>query len=198
MVKYIVLIGAAIQLSGIFFYIKDMFSGRAKPNRITWLLWSVAPLVAAFAAFSEGVRWAALPVFMSGFGPLLVFIASFFISKSYWELGVFDYFCGACSAVALVLWYLTKEPNVAIILAIAGDACAAAPTLVKSWRRPETESPLAYITGLVGVSTAFFAVETFDFPELAFPVYLIILNCLIIFFIYRRKFSVSRAANQNG
>ena len=188
MIQYIVIIGAAAQLAGTFFYIKEMFAGRAKPNRITWFLWSVAPLIASAAAFSEGVRWAVLPVLMSGFGPLLILIASFFGKKSYWRLEPFDYFCGGCSILAIFLWRITGEPNLAIGLAIVGDAFAAAPTIIKSWRQPETESSIAYLTGLISAFSSFFAVTAINFSELAFPIYLIALDGLIIFSLYRQKF----------
>jgi len=114
MLQYIVLLGAVANLAGGFVYIKATLRGETKPNRVTWLIWSVAPLIATVAGLSDGVRWAVLPVFMSGFVPLLVFIVSFVNPKSYWKLEKFDYICGACSILALVLWGITKEPLVAI------------------------------------------------------------------------------------
>lgn len=71
MFQYIVLIGAVMQLVGIFVYIRATVRGETKPNRVTWLMWFVVPLIGSVAAFSDGVRWAVLPVFMSGFAPLL-------------------------------------------------------------------------------------------------------------------------------
>jgi hypothetical protein len=68
---YLVFLGAAVQLVGIWSYIKDTVKGDAKPNRVSWLLWSIAPLIGTAAAISDGVTWEVLPVFMSGFGPLL-------------------------------------------------------------------------------------------------------------------------------
>ncbi len=82
MLQYVVLIGAGVGFVGTYAYIRETIRGRTKPNKITWLMWSVAPLIGTAAALSDGVRWAVLPVFMSGFGPLLIFIASFVNSKS--------------------------------------------------------------------------------------------------------------------
>jgi len=79
---------------------------------------AISPLIATVAALSDGVHWAVLPVFMSGFGTLLVFIASFVNRKAYWKLEKFDYICGACSVLALVLRWITKEPTIAIIFSI--------------------------------------------------------------------------------
>jgi hypothetical protein len=47
--------------------------------------------------------------------------------------------------LALILWWITKEPNIAIMLAILSDILAAIPTLVKTWKFPETESGVLFV-----------------------------------------------------
>jgi hypothetical protein len=185
--QYLVFVGAAAQLVGIFSYIKATLRGQTKPNKVTWLMWSIAPIIAVSAAFSDGVRWAVLPTFMAGFGPLLVFITSFINKNSYWKLERFDYLCGFFSALALILWAITKEANVAIVFAILSDGSAAIPTLIKSWRHPETESVGPYIAGLFSALTSFTAIKTWNFASLAFPTYLVLVCILLSSFVYRRK-----------
>lgn len=187
MFQYAVLIGALVQLVGIYSYIKETLRGNTKPNRVTWLMWSIAPLIGTAAALSKGVRWAVLPVFMSGFAPLLVFIASFINKKSYWRLEPFDYACGLCSFLALALWGITREPLIAIIFAIASDGFAAIPTIIKSWKHPETETVAAYTTGAFNALTSFFAIKIWAIAEFAFPIYLIFINSALIFAVYRNK-----------
>ena len=187
MLQYIVILGAAAQLFGIFFYVKATLKWDTKPNKVTWLMWSIAPLIATGAALSDGVRRAVLPVFMSWFGPLLVFIASFVNRKAYWKLEKFDYICGACSVLALALWGITKQPMVAIIFAIASDWFAAVPTIIKWWRHPQTESAAPYAGWLFSSMTSFLAMKTFGLSEIAFPIYLITVNSILIFSITRGK-----------
>ncbi len=184
---YLVFLGATAQLVGTYFYIKDMARGDVKPNRVTWLLWFVAPLIGTVAALTKGVGLAVLPVFMSGFGPLLVFIASFTNKNSYWKLERFDYWCGLFSLLALILWGITKMPEVAIAFAIASDLLAALPTLLKSWRHPETENAGPFASGLFSSLTSFVAIKMWNFSALAFPIYLVAVNTSILLAIYRRK-----------
>jgi hypothetical protein len=186
---YLVFLGAAVQLVGIYSYIKDVVRGDTKPNRVTWLLWSIAPLIGTAAAITNDVECAVLPVFMSGFGPLLVFIASFVNKKSYWKLEKFDYGCGFLSLLALILWWITKIPEVAIIFAIASDGLAAVPTLVKSWKYPETENAGPFTAGIFSSLTSFAAIKIWNFSALAFPIYLVIVNISITLAIYRQKLS---------
>jgi len=187
MLEYLVFLAAFAALLAAFAYIRSMFRSATNPNRMTWLMWAVAPFTATAAAVSKGVGWAVLPVFMSGFSPFLIFTASFFTKKAYWKLSSFDYLCGALSVSALVFWYLTDEPNVAIVFAMVSDAFAAVPTLRKAWNHPETESVWPFVVGVFSASTSFAAAVAWTFSELAFPVYLIVTNILLVISIYNRK-----------
>jgi hypothetical protein len=187
MLEYLVVVAAVASLLAAIVYIRSMFTSNTIPNRVTWVMWSIAPLIASAAAISNGVDWAVLPVFMSGFCPLLIFIASFFTKKAYWKLSKLDYFCGALSGLALVIWYFTRDPNLAITLAIASDAFAALPTLKKAWSNPETESIWPYLTGIFSPMTSFAAAAVWSFTEIAFPTYLIFTNLLLVITVYNKK-----------
>lgn len=184
MLHYLVLLGALAILAGCLSYAYETIKGRTKPNRITWILWSIAPLIATAAGMKNGVTWAVTPVFMSGFGPLLILCSTFFNKNAYWKLERFDYLCGFFSFLALILWAITKNATTAISFAILSDAAAAIPTLKKSWQNPGTETYAPYLGGLFSASTAFFAIVIWNFSSLAFPIYLIALNITLIGAIY--------------
>ncbi len=186
MFEYLVIIAAVASLLAAFVYIRSMFVGGTKPNRVSWLMWAIAPLIATAAALSNGVGWAVLPVFMAGFSPFLIFTASFFAKKAYWRLSSFDYVCGALSAIALIMWWLTKDPNVAIILAISSDALASIPTLTKSWTNPETESVWPFIIGVFAAASSLAVATLWTFSEYAFPAYLIIINIMVLLAFYNK------------
>jgi hypothetical protein len=187
MLEFLVIVAAALSILAASVYIRSMFTGRTKPNRVTWLMWAIAPLIAAAASLSSGVGWAVLPVFMACFSPLMIFTASFFAKKAYWKLSTFDYFCGVLSGLALVMWWLTKNPNVAIVFAISSDALAAVPTIMKSWMNPETESIWPYAVGVFGAASSLVVAAVLTFSAYAFPSYLIVTNLLVLLAIYRRQ-----------
>src|SRR3989344_8750184 len=88
---WLVVLSAAISVAGSSVYIRDTLRGTTKPNRVSFFLWSLAPLIgtgAALSAHADG--WATVRIFMSGFMPLLIFGASFINPKSYWRLTTFD------------------------------------------------------------------------------------------------------------
>ena len=187
MFQYLVFLGAFVQLLGGAVYIKNTIWGETKPNRVTWFLWMLAPYIGTAAAIADGVSWAVLPVFMTGFVPMLILLASFVNKKAYWKLGTFDYVCGASAVLALVLWFITAQPVVGVIFAIIADGMAALPTIVKAWGHPETETGAAYATALFGAATTFFAVQTWAFSEYAFSLYLVFITSVILFVMYRKR-----------
>lgn len=187
MLEYLVFVAALATLLATFDYVRSMFRGGAKPNRISWLMWSIAPFIAAAAELSNGVGWSALPVFMSGLSPFLIFSASLVLKNAHWRLASFDYLCGVLSALALVLWFVTKDPNVAIIFAIASDALASIPTLNKAWNHPETEIAWPFLVGVFNAATSFSAIIIWTFSAYAFPAYLIVINFLLFISLYGKK-----------
>jgi hypothetical protein len=188
MLEFLVVVAAVASILAASVYIRSMFTGNTKPNRVTWLMWAIAPLIAAAAEISNGVGWAVLPVFMAGFSPLMIFTASFFAKKAYWKPSTFDYFCGVLSGLALLMWWLTKDASVAIVFAIASDALASVPTIRKSWSNPETESIWPFVVGTLAAASSLVVAATWTFSSISFPVYLIITNLLVLVAIYRQKF----------
>jgi len=187
MFQYLVLVGGAINAVGALSYIRHTLRGRTQPNRVTYFMWAIAPFIATAAAVSKGVTWAVVPVFMSGFCPLMIFVSSFFNRRAYWKLGTLDYVCGAFSVLALILWAITSRPMIAILLAIASDGLAAIPTLVKAWTYPETETGISYVLAFFSAATSFAAVRNWVFVECGFAVYLVVLSVALSFSVYRRK-----------
>lgn len=186
-VALIAVIGALINVAGSAVYIADTLRGRNKPNRMTFLMWSIAPIIGAAASFAQGVTWAVVPVLMAGLCPFAVFLASFVNHHAYWKLERFDYACGAFSALALILWWLTSEPMIALVFAILADAVAGYPTLIKAWKFPETETAIGYAAATLSAATGFLVVGDMNFESVAFPTYLVVINILLVIGIWRGK-----------
>ena len=101
-----VILGAIIAFLGGLSYLVDTLKGKAKPNRVTWLLWSVVPFIAFSAEINKGVGIQSLMTFMVGFNPLLIFLSSFINKKSAWNLGKIDYIMGGLSITGIICYFL--------------------------------------------------------------------------------------------
>lgn len=188
-IHWLVILSVAISLSGAVAYIRDMFKGKSKPNLVTWGLWAFAPLIATGAALSANADgWSTVRIFMSGFGPLLIFIAAFLTAQSYWKLTTFDYLCGLFSLVALGAWLIADSPIAAILFAAIADLLATVPTVVKAWKFPETETLYTYFVGIFTASIVIPAIPIWNIENAAFQVYLLIANVTLFFVVLRGYF----------
>jgi len=77
-----IIVGALIGAAGSAAYLIDTVKGKAKPNRVSFLMLSIAPLIAFFAQINQGVGLEALMTFSTGFLPFTVFITSFINKQS--------------------------------------------------------------------------------------------------------------------
>lgn len=180
-----VILGALLSLIGSLNYVINTIKGNTKPNRATWFLWALAPLIATGAMLSEGVTWqGTLMTFMVGFGPLLVFISSFVNKKSIWKLKPFDYICGSLSVVGTIFWFVTRTGEVAIFFSIIADTLALLPTLVKAWRHPETESWLVFLFASINSLITLLTIKNWDLTHAGFPIYIFI-SCTVLFIVIR-------------
>ena len=169
-------VGAVIGSLGGLYYLHETVVGRAQPNRVTYLLWGIFPLVIFVAQRAQGVDSLSWTSFVAGFMPLLVVAASFFNRKAYWRTARRDYYLMAAAIVGIVLWAVTDEPNLAILFSLLADLLAGLPTLIKSYRHPRSESWLAYAISAVGFGISLLSVPTYDFQNTAFVASVFLMN----------------------
>ncbi len=170
------IIGAIIGSVGGLYYLYDTIVGKAQPNRITWLLWGVFPMVVFVAQRAQGVAGISWISFVSGFLPLLIFAASYLNKKAYWKSNPRDYYLMAAAIIGIILWAITDNPNLALLLALLADILAAIPTLIKSCTHPQSESWIGYAISAVGFGIGLLSVQTYNFESTTFVAYVFILN----------------------
>jgi len=178
-------------------YVRAVLKAEATPNRVTWFLWAVVPLIAGAAQLRSGVGLSTLVIVLVGAGPACVLLASFVRGVGWWRLGPFDYVCGACSLAALALWAVTGDPVTAIVLSILADTAAALPTLRKAWLEPATENRSAYLISFIGMVLGILSVREATFAAYAFNAYLVAASGTFVLILYlprRRALSATPAS----
>ncbi|MGC4961324.1 hypothetical protein [Gordonia sp. DT101] len=171
-----VLLGAAFSMVGSISYAILTVRGRVRPNRVSWFLWGAAPMIAFFAQLHDGVGLPAISTLAIGLGPFVILAASFVNRSSYWQITAFDLSCGAVSVLALVLWLTFDNPLLAVLAALAADAIGGIPTIVKAWRRPDTERSTVYVGTALNGTITLLSLQTWTLAEAAFPLYLVLLG----------------------
>jgi len=168
--------GVAILISFIP-YILDIFYKKTKPERMSWLIWAMLGTIAFFSQASKGASYSLIFTGVQAIGDLLIFLLA--IKYGLGGLLKRDIIGLFGVLLSLVFWYITKEPAIALFLIIFIDAISAFLTIIKSYKKPETETISLWIFTFIGSVLACLAVGNFNFILLAFPFYNSI-ACLVI------------------
>jgi hypothetical protein len=180
---HFVYLGAAIGAIGSLVYVRDTLRGTTQPNRVTWLLWAFAPLLASAVEFHSGVGLRTLTTFMIGFMPLLVFVASFHNPGAVWKIRRLDYVCGALSLAGTAAWLVTQSGVVGIIAAIAADFLAGIPTMMKSWSHPESETITSYIGAVINSGILLLTIDHWTTAVAAFPLFILCIATVQVYLV---------------
>ena len=170
------IVGAVIGSLGGFYYLYETITGRAQPNRVTWLLWGIFPMIIFAAQRVQGVEGLSWTSFAAGFTPLLIVAASFVNKQAYWKTERRDYYLMAAALLGIGLWAITDNPNLALVLALVADALAAIPTVIKAYRHPESESWIAYAISTLGFGIGVLAIQTYNLENVAFVAWIFFMN----------------------
>lgn len=186
--QFLTTLSFLLNFLGGYAYLRDTLAGKTQPNRITWLLWALVPLVAAIAASGScDDMWAVSRIVMASMVPSLVFLASFKNKGSVWRLGVFDVSCAGLSVFAMLVWWLSDEPLISLFLACLADGFAALPTIRKAWQYPETETFSAYLAGFVSIGLLVAAEDHWKMETTSFLLFLLLINSLLLSGVFRGK-----------
>jgi hypothetical protein len=88
------------------------------------------------------------------------------------------------SLVGLIIWQIVQIGNIAIIFSIMADGLAAIPTVIKSYKDPDSENWLVYLMSAISAGLTLLTIKIWNFQHFAFPIY-ILLICALIFILVK-------------
>jgi len=186
--EYFIYIAASIRILAGLLYIKSILKGKTRPSAVSWLIWSVSPFIAFFAAtFSEGFKLASLVTLALGISPLLVFITASVTKNHLFKLTLPDLICGILAIISLICWLITKNPILTISFAILADFISTIPTLKKSYYYPDTEYAPTYLLAILAMSITLLANKETTSYSLIYPTYILLMNLLVASIITRKN-----------
>jgi YVTN family beta-propeller protein len=161
--------------------------GQQRPSRVSFFMWTTQACIAFTASAAAGADIGALLVTGAAAAVLAaVFIATFVPQLQgrrlaadpapRWQAGV-DRLCLAVCVAALIGWWLTANPLVALLLAILTDAVAAVPTFVRGWRGEEDWLPYAGFA--INAACSFVVITDWAVTQWAFIYYQLVVSTLL-------------------
>ncbi len=150
-------------------YVIQMIRGRNRPNRATWIIWTIVGfnfLVSYHDLGATDTLWVSVGNFCAFF---FVMVLSFRYGEGGWSL--FDKGCLLGAGVGMGIWYFMHSPLLALWVSIIVDLLGAFPTLRKSYHDPMSEDFLSWILFLVANTLNLFAITTWNLAQAPYPIY---------------------------
>ena len=168
------LLAMTCSLSAGVVYIVSIFKGPTRPQRITWLLWSILGVVYLLSAIrSQGnVIYSTAALFQ----PFIIFLLAL-------KFGVggrsrLDLISLAIAFFALILLGFTKSPVTSILLCLFVDAIGAALTIRKIILDPGSEPRVMWLISACGGAFALLGLHSYGLANVLFPGYIAILGVI--------------------
>lgn len=178
------IIAGVIAIGGYIPYIYSILKGQTRPNRATWFIWTIVGGLLAFSYIAEGDQhsiWLPLGYF---FGPFITAILS--LRYGYAEWTKLDTICLVAAGISIIPWVLSDNATATLLINLLIDSIGSIPTLVKTYKEPETEDFIAWVIFFAANTLQLFAIEMWNLASL-YPVYLFFLAGAMVAFILRGK-----------
>lgn len=156
-------------------YIIDTVAKRTRPQRASWLIWSVLGSIAFCSQVYEGATDSLWFAGVQVSGTIIVFSLSVFLGAGGF-LSRSDLIVLLAATVGLVLWYFTETSVYALAITISISLLGGAVTIVKAFRDPGSETMSTWFLSMLASVCAVLAVGRIDWVILAYPLYLFTLN----------------------
>ena len=172
------IVAAVIALFAYIPYVQGTLSGKTKPNRASWIIWSIVGIIIAASYISAGATSTIWIPLINAFCLTFVALLSFRYGEGGWT--ALDKICLATSGISLVFWFLSGSPLIALGINIFIDAIGALPTIKKTYYRPEEENKAAWAIFFVAYTVNLLAIEEWNFEIAGYPIYLFILVAIVM------------------
>lgn len=156
-------------------YINDTIKGRVKPERISWLLWTLLGVTYYFSSvFSDGAKWF---TFGELVGPVLILILS--IKFGVGGKSRFDKYSLGVAFAAFCLLFVLEGVLISLLLALLIDAIGAALTIRKLLLDPASESRGFWVLAALAAFMALLSLRIYNLETILFPAYVLVLSIFI-------------------
>lgn len=179
------ILSSAFVLIGAFPYLKDIHQKKAHPHILSWLGWSFITALGAFAMLADGSTWAVAILFANTALCIMVVMYSIIRKVGVWATSRMDMVFFGLGIVGLILWKTLDLPVLALICAIIADFAFGLPTIIKTYKDPASETSFVWITVTISGLLSLFAIQSFAFHEIAYPLYLFIFDTTVLLLVLK-------------
>jgi len=183
------IVAGILAIGGYVPYIISILRGKTRPERATWLIWTIVGGLLAFSFLASGDKnaiWVPMGYFL---GPFITALLSIRYGYTVWSK--LDTFCVIAALLSILPWVFSKDATLTLLINVFIDSTGALPTVIKTYREPETEDLTAWIVFFIANTLELFAIQQWNIASV-YPVYLFVLAGTIVFCILLDKIKKSK------
>jgi hypothetical protein len=181
------ILALVLNLIGYALYIRDILHGAARPQRIGWFIWAILNIIGAVNQVLNKGGYSSLFFVSLAFMVVIIFL----LSLKYGQGGAsrVDFISLALALGLLAYWVTVRDTRLSTLLAVFIDSIGLGLTLLKTYRKPESETYAMWILiGIAGI-LSLFSLPRIDWVIIIYPAYIAAGNSAVI---------LTKFARQNG
>jgi hypothetical protein len=172
-------------------YVRDVIARSTRPQRGTWLIWSLLAIVVGLSQRADGATWSVLMAGAHAAGNGLVLALA--VRYGTGGLSRQELALVAVAGAGVTGWVLADDPLVATVCVVAADLVALAMMVPKTWRDPGSETLSTFALASVGGALAMASVGALEPSLLLYPAYYCLANGALALLIVGRRAAYSVA-----
>ncbi len=172
------------------FYVKSVLGSSSRPTLSSWISWGLmdAAILGGMVAAGE-MAWQ-LVAYVAGVGCV---IGASIYKKATVDWKRLDSYCLVIVICAIVLWTISGNPNVAIVLSLVAITIGSIPLTVNLWRDPSREPRLPWLLILAGGVFGVLAIREWNIAAALTPVWFLLIMVFFVFLMFRTPHSCKAA-----
>lgn len=179
------LISGAMALLAYWIYLKDVFANKTIPHTFSWLIWGLLATTAYFGQVTGKAGAGGWVTGLTALGCLLIFVVAIFKGKK--EIRTIDKILLAIASLSIVLLVAVKDARISTTLAILALVIGSFLTMKKAYYKPSQETAKTFALNSIKFIPSIFALSSYSYLTVAYPVSALITNAAIVGVIVMRK-----------
>jgi hypothetical protein len=166
-------------------YIRDIFRRKTKPHLYTYLIWSIVTALAFCGQYVAGGGPGSWTTGIMALISIGVLVLCFRYGTE--DITLFDGLCLVGALIAIIPWWLMRDPLYSVVLATLIDVLAFFPTIRKTMRDPSSETLISYVLNLVRHPLSILALSVYSVTTVIYPVALFVMNAVLVVVILKQR-----------
>ena len=183
------IIAAVIAIGGNIPYLRDVIVKRIAPHPYTWLVWTIVSGITLFGQIVKGAGIGALPTAMAELFTVAIFILS--LQHGFKNIRKIDNYFLAVALGGLIPWVITRDPTLSVVIAVSIDLVAFVPTIRKTWRKPQSETPILFGANVLRHILTLLSLNSYNIATTLHSIAMIVTNSIMTLIILFKKPSQS-------